>query len=78
MNSHAEKSLWRIAVVLFFVLAANFAHSQERTATLSGTVADFAGKPAANVKISARNVDTGNVTEARTDSSGHELDSSGA
>ncbi len=70
MNSHAAKFLCNIAVVLIFVLTAHSAHSQDQGTTLSGTVTDSAGKPAANVKISARNIAKGSATEAQTDSSG--------
>src|SRR5271169_3836235 len=59
-----------LGLVLIFVLTANQLHAQDTQATLSGTVTDSSGKVLSNVKVSVKNLATGQSTEAPTDSAG--------
>jgi Carboxypeptidase regulatory-like domain len=68
MESKAGKVF--LAFVLIFVLTA-FVSAQNVGATLTGTVTESSGKALAGAKASARNVATGESTQAVTDSSGH-------
>lgn len=59
-------ALLPVFVIMFLVAV----HAQESPASLSGTVSDSSGKPAANVQVSAKS-STGQVTQAQTDNNGH-------
>ena len=61
-----------VVAVSIFVLASIPARAQPAPA-VSGTVTDAAGTPAPEVKVSAKNVTTGELSEAQTDASGHYL-----
>ena len=52
-----------VGLVLVFILNSNFVHAQENTTTLSGTVMNSAGKAAPNVKVSIKNMVTGQSSE---------------
>lgn len=69
MIQHLAK--FRLGVVLIFVLGGLPLHSQNSRATLTGAVTDSAGKALPNVKISVRNLATGESTGTQTDSAGH-------
>src|SRR5579872_4880286 len=60
-----------VGLVLVFVLNSNFVHAQENTTTLSGTVMNSAGKAAPNVKVSIKNMATGQSSETETDPAGN-------
>jgi Carboxypeptidase regulatory-like domain len=68
MIQHLAKFL--LGVVLIFVLSSSPLHSQDSTATLTGSVTDSAGKALPNVKISVKNLATGESIGAQTDSTG--------
>jgi Carboxypeptidase regulatory-like domain len=68
MIQHLAKVL--LGVVLIFVLSSSPLHSQDSTATLTGSVTDSAGKALPNVKISVKNLATGESIGAQTDSTG--------
>jgi len=57
-------------VVLIFGLATSSMRAQDATATLSGTVTDSSGTKMPNVKVTVKNLDTGQTAEAQTDSAG--------
>jgi hypothetical protein len=59
-----------LGVVLIFVLTHNPLHAQS-SASLTGTVTDSSGKALANAKVSAKNLATGQSSEAESDSTGH-------
>jgi len=60
-----------LGVVLIFVLTNSSLCSQDSTASVTGSVTDSAGKVLPNVKISVKNLATGESTTTQTDSSGH-------
>ncbi|HME33833.1 MAG TPA: carboxypeptidase-like regulatory domain-containing protein [Candidatus Sulfotelmatobacter sp.] len=68
MNPNAAKLLFGVA--LLFVLTAHSVRAQEATATLSGTVTDHTGRVLPNVKVSVKNLTTGQSTEAETNEVG--------
>jgi len=68
MNPKAAQFVF--GLVLIFVFTANALHAQDTQATLSGTVTDSSGKILADVKVSVKNLATGQSTEAQTDSAG--------
>jgi hypothetical protein len=59
-----------LGCVAIFVLSTNLLSAQNASGTLSGTVTDSSGKPAPNVKVTAKNSETGASMEARTDAEG--------
>jgi hypothetical protein len=59
-----------LAPVLCFVLLAASAHAQVSGATLNGTVTDSSGAVVANVQISIKNEDTGEVRTVTVDAAG--------
>lgn len=59
-----------LGVVLVFVLTNSLLHSQDSTLTVTGSVTDSAGKVLPNVKISVKNLATGESITTQTDSSG--------
>src|SRR5262245_33512256 len=59
-----------LLATLTALLASATALGQTTTATLSGVVKDSSGGLVTDVKITARNVDTGATRDARTDSGG--------
>jgi hypothetical protein len=69
MIQHATKFL--VGVVLIFVLFEHPLLAQQSNATLTGSVRDSSGKVFANVKISVKNLGTGETTTTQTDSAGH-------
>jgi Carboxypeptidase regulatory-like domain len=68
MIQHLTKFL--VGVVLIFVLFEHPLLAQQSTAILTGSVTDSSGKPLPNVKISVKNVATGETTATETDSAG--------
>jgi hypothetical protein len=70
MNPKTSKTF--LGVVLISVLATNSLslYAQEARATLSGTVADSSGKVLSGIKVSVRNVSSGESIETQTDSAG--------
>jgi len=69
MMQHLAKFL--VGIVLIFVLLEHPLLAQQPVATLTGSVNDSSGKPLASVKISVKNVATGETTTTETDSAGH-------
>ena len=66
-----KSSTLTLAVVLIFVLTNHPLQAQDSTATLSGTVADYSGKPLPSAKVSIRNLNTNQSSDTQTDSSGN-------
>jgi len=58
-------------IMLTLFIATHAALAQDARGTLSGTVRDSSGHALPNVKVSIKNLATGDATEAQTDSSGH-------
>ncbi|HEY6389122.1 MAG TPA: carboxypeptidase-like regulatory domain-containing protein [Candidatus Acidoferrum sp.] len=58
------------AAVLGFLLTSSCLVAQESTSTLSGTITDAGGKALANVKVSVKNVASGQSSEIQTDVNG--------
>jgi hypothetical protein len=56
--------------LLILLTFTSFSTAQQTTATLSGTVTDAAGKPAAEVKVTVKNAATGHSSDTQTDASG--------
>ena len=71
MNQKAEKFLCIFTIVLSFVLASHSTWAQEARVTISGTVTDMAGEPVPSAKVSAKNVNRGETSQAQSDASGH-------
>jgi len=71
MNQKAEKFLCIFTIVLSFVLASNSTWAQEARVSISGTVTDMAGEPVPSAKVSAKNVNRGETSQAQSDASGH-------
>jgi len=69
MIQHLTRFL--IDIVLIFVLFEHPLLAQQSTATLTGSVSDSSGKVLPNVKISVKNLATGESTATETDSAGH-------
>ncbi|MBO0862071.1 MAG: carboxypeptidase regulatory-like domain-containing protein, partial [Chloracidobacterium sp.] len=59
-----------LLATLAALLASSIALGQSTTATLSGVVKDASGALVTDVKVTARNVDTGATRDTRTDSGG--------
>jgi phosphatidate phosphatase APP1 len=72
MNPKAAKLFCGVALifVIFFVLSANPLRAQDTTATLSGTITDHTGRVLPNVKVSVKNLATGQSVDAETNSDG--------
>jgi hypothetical protein len=70
MNPKAAKVVFGVGLVLICLLNSESLHAQADSATLSGTVTDSSGKVLPNVKVSLKNLSTGQSTEAQTDSAG--------
>src|SRR5215471_4193690 len=62
--------LTAILALTVFLLCRSLPAQQSGT-TLSGTVSDSSGKALPNLKVTAKNLATGQTSETRTDSSGH-------
>jgi hypothetical protein len=71
MHPSAEKAFSCALLLWILLLTAIPAYSQEAPSALSGVVTNSSGASLPNVKISVRNLTTGKVEEAQTDSSGH-------
>lgn len=69
MIQHLTKFL--VGTVLIFVLLEHPLLAQQSAATLTGSVNDSSGKPFPSVKISVRNLGTGETAATETDSAGH-------
>ena len=69
MIQHLTKFL--VGVVLIFVLFEHPLLAQQSTAALTGSVIDTSGRPLPDVKISVKNLATGETTTTETDSAGH-------
>ena len=59
-----------LGFVSIFVLSTNLLSAQNASGTLSGTVTDSSGKPAPNVKVTAKNSGTGASMDGQTDAEG--------
>src|ERR1700722_18163549 len=59
-----------LAPILFIVLLTPSVHAQVSGATLNGTVTDSSGAALANVQVSIKNEDTGEVRTVTVDSAG--------
>jgi hypothetical protein len=57
-----------LAPILFIVLLTPSVHAQVSGATLNGTVTDSSGAALANVQVSIKNEDTGEVRTVTVDS----------
>jgi hypothetical protein len=68
MNPKAEKFVW--GVVLIFVLTAHPLRAQDTPAMLSGTVTDHTGRVLSDVKVSVKNLNTGQSVDTQTNSDG--------
>jgi len=64
------KVLFGVGLITLFVLTLQPLHAQEANATLSGTVTDHTGRVLPNVKVSVKNLTTGQSTEIQTNSNG--------
>jgi hypothetical protein len=71
MIAKSVKSCFGVGVVLIVLHSASFLAAQDTNAGLSGTVNDSAGKAVPNLKVSIKNVATGQAAGTQTDSSGH-------
>jgi hypothetical protein len=70
MKARAAKAVIGLGLVLILVVTANSLPAQADSATLSGTVTDSSGRVLPNAKVSLKNLYTGQLTEAQTDSAG--------
>jgi hypothetical protein len=73
MKAKAARVVFSIGLILLLhTLLLNPAalHAQEATAALSGTVTDHAGRPLPDVKVSIRNLSTGQSQEIQTNAAG--------
>jgi hypothetical protein len=70
MKEKAGKVLFGVGLITFFVLTLQPLHAQEANASLSGTVTDHTGRVLPNVKVSVKNLTTGQSTEIQTDADG--------
>lgn len=70
MKEKAGKVLFGVGLIALFVLALQPSHAQEANATLSGTVTDHTGRVLPDVKVSIKNLTTGQSTEIQTNSDG--------
>ncbi len=68
MNPKAAKLFFGVALI--FVLTAGLLRAQDATASLSGTVTDHSGRVLPNVRVSVKNVATGQSAETLTSSDG--------
>jgi hypothetical protein len=68
MNPNAAKLLFGVA--LLFVLTAHSLCAQDATATLSGVVTDHTGRVLPEVKVSIKNLSTGQSTDIQTSADG--------
>ena len=59
-----------LVLVLVFFPDSSYLLAQEPTGTLAGTVIDSSGKAAANVRVSIKNLETGESSETQTDAAG--------
>jgi len=68
MNPKAAKLV--LGLVLIFVLHSQSLRAQEANATLSGTVTDHTGRALSDVKVSVKNLNTGQSADTQTNSDG--------
>ncbi|MGP0019912.1 MAG: carboxypeptidase-like regulatory domain-containing protein [Candidatus Sulfotelmatobacter sp.] len=66
MRAKGVKCVFSLGLVAFVVLTLQPLHAQEANATLSGVVTDHAGRTLPNVKVSVKNLTTGQSTEIQT------------
>lgn len=70
MHPHALRLLTAILALTVFLLCCRSLPAQPSGTTLSGTVADPSGKALPNLKVTAKNLATGQTSETQTDASG--------
>lgn len=70
MKSFRSKALSVVFCLLTLALISYPLVAQQSSSALSGVVTDLSGKPVAEVNVSAKNVDTGEIKQAQTDVSG--------
>jgi len=71
MNLRAARLPSTLALILFAIFSGLSMVAQDSGTTVSGVVTDGSGAGLPNVQVSVKNVATGQVVEAKTDSSGH-------
>jgi len=69
VHPHALRFLTAILLTVFLLWCRSLPAQQSGT-TLSGTVADSSGKALPNLKVTAKNLATGQTSETQTDASG--------
>jgi len=70
MNRIGAKTVSLAALFLILTLSANPLIAQDAQTSLSGTIRDPSGKTVPNVKVSAKNLSTGEATETLTGAAG--------
>jgi hypothetical protein len=70
MKAGAAKALFSVALVVVFVLHSGILRAQDATATLSGTVTDHTGRVLPDVKVSVKNLATGESTDTQANADG--------
>jgi len=70
MDLNGAKVFSAVAVLLILALSSNPLRAQDVHATLSGTVTDHTGRVLPDVKVSVKNLNTGQLTETQTSPDG--------
>jgi len=70
MSVKAAKVVFGVGLVLIFVLDSGLSRAQQAGATLSGTVTDHKGRVLPGIKVSVKNLYTGQSADTQTDSAG--------